>query len=99
MSKQIVNTEGIEETVSCLVSVNNAIINKIEELQYHFKEVENTWRSRAGERACTMMYQIFKNSEYRSAVIQNYINLLEQQVNPGYVNKETENTTLADMFK
>jgi hypothetical protein len=32
-------------------------------------------------------------------VLQNYINLLEQQVNPGYVSAEAANTKLADKFK
>ena len=35
----------------------------------------------------------------RSAVLQNYVRMLEQQVSPGYAETETVNTKLADQFK
>ena len=99
MAKQLINTDRITSVVTNLRNVNNNINNAFFTLQNNAKQLENNWKSAAGTAAQTTMYQLFKNSEVRSAVIQNYINMLEQQVNPGYNNAETVNTKLADNFK
>ena len=63
------------------------------------KRLEADWNSSAGDTARTIMYEIFKNSEVRYSVIQNYVNMLNQQVIPGYESAEEPNTSLADQFK
>lgn len=99
MAKQVVNTDKIAASASRLRVINNNINRSFGDLQKKVKELDAKWKGRAGETAQTSMYQLLKNSEERSKVIQNYINLMEQQVNPGYNSTETANKKLADNFK
>ncbi|CDX04951.1 Type VII secretion system ESAT-6-like [Desulfitobacterium hafniense] len=99
MAKQVVNTDRLTSAANKLRTVNNNITGEFRTLQNKAKQLDSNWKSAAGEAARTTMYQLFKNNEVRSTVLQNYINMLEQQVNPGYTNTETVNTKLADKFK
>ena len=99
MAIEIVNTEGISSAATKLRTVNNNINNKFDALKKKATQLESSWNSSAGNTACTTMYKLFQISETRSAVIQNYINILEQQVTPGYDATENVNTSLADLFK
>lgn len=94
-----VNTEGIADAISRLRTANDNINNSFDSLKKKSSQLERSWNSAAGSVAVTIMYELFKGGETRSSVIQNYINLLEQQVNPGYFEAEKTNKTLADMFK
>ena len=96
---QLVNTEGISTAAVKLRTVNNNISSKFNTLTKKARSLENDWSSSAGSLACSKMYELFKLSETRYSVIQNYINLLEQQVNSNYGSAEKANTTLADQFK
>ncbi len=96
---QHVNTEGVSSAAVKLRNINDKISQKFDELVRNAKTLEQDWSSPAGNIACSMMYELFKNSEVRYSVIQNYINLLEQQVNPGYESAEKANGTLADQFR
>lgn len=98
-TKQVVNTDGISFALTKLRTVNNNINNSFHSMERKSKRLECNWNSAAGSRACTMMYQLFGGNETRSSVIQNYVNMLEQQVTPGYVSTEDTNTSIADMFK
>lgn len=97
--KQLVNTEGIAAAAVKLRNINNNISSQFDTLTKKAKSLETDWNSPAGSLACSKMYELFKNSEIRYSVIQNYINLLEQQVKPSYESAEETNTTLADQFK
>lgn len=99
MAKQVVNTDRIVSSAAKIRTVNNNINNAFRTLRNTAKQLDNNWKGQAGETARTTMYQLFNNSETRSAVLQNYISMLEQQVNPGYDSAETTNTKLADKFK
>ncbi len=99
MAKQVVNTDRIASSVNKLRTVNSNINAEFRTLQNKAKKLDSNWKSAAGETAKSTMYQLFKNNDVRSAVLQNYMNLLEQQVNPGYGNTEDVNTKLADKFK
>jgi WXG100 family type VII secretion target len=99
MAKQVVNTDRIVSSANRLHVANNNINSAFQTLQNKAKQLDSNWTGAAGEAARTTMYQLFKNSEVRSAVLRNYINLLERQVSPGYTNAETVNTKLADKFK
>lgn len=99
MAKQVVNTDRIASSANRLRTVNNTINNEFRTLQSKAQQLDSNWRSAAGETAKTTMYQLFRNNDVRSSVIQNYINMLEQQVNPGYESAETTNSKLADKFK
>jgi len=99
MAKQIINTDRLILSATKLRAVNNSINSAFDTLQTKAKQIDNNWRGAAGDAAKSTMYQLFKYSEARSTVIQNYVNMLEQQVSPGYNNTETVNTKLADQFK
>lgn len=97
--KQLVNTDGISTAAAKLRNANDNISSKFDTLAKRAKSLESDWNSSAGGLACSKMYELFKTSEIRYSVIQNYINMLEQQVNPSYQSAEEANTTLADQFK
>lgn len=99
MSKQIINTDGIKKSANQLRMVNTKINTAFDDFKNKAKQLNNNWNSRAGEKAKTTMYQLFNYNEARSAVLQNYINMLEQQVNPGYKEAENVNVQLSDLFK
>jgi len=99
MAKQSINTERVATSANKLRAVNNNINNELHILQNKAGQLDRNWKSAASSVALTAMYRIFKQSEERTKVIQNYINMLEQQVNPGYINTESVNTHLADNFK
>ncbi|MDR1329236.1 MAG: hypothetical protein LBK23_06510 [Oscillospiraceae bacterium] len=99
MAKQVVNTDRIAASANKLRTVNGNINSEFRTLKSKAKQLDGNWKSPAGETARTTMYQLFKNGEARSAVLQNYVNMLEQQVTPGYAGAESVNTQLADKFK
>lgn len=95
----LVNSEGISDTASELKTRNNNISSAFETLKKSSHRLESSWKSRAGNEACSKMQQMFQIGESRELVLNNYAVLLEQQVNPGYINAENVNTSLADYFK
>lgn len=99
MSRQVVNTDKISVSVNKLHIVDSNINEEFETLERKAKQLDNNWKSIAGDTAGTRMYRIFKNNEMRSAVLQNYINMLKDQINPNYTNTESTNVRLADKFK
>ena len=99
MAKQSINTDRVMSAANKLRATNSIINNEFRTLHNKAKRLEYDWKSPAGSIAHTTMYHLFANNEVRSTVIQNYINMLEQQVNPGYIDTENANTKLADKFK
>ena len=99
MAKQVVDTDRIMYAASRLRTADSNINNEFRNLQSKAKQLETNWKGAAATAAQTTMYQLFRDNEVRSSVLQNYINMLEQQVNPGYSGTETANKKLADSFK
>ena len=98
MAIQKVNTDGILAAASSLAACNASMNDSFAVLRSLGHTMENSWHSRAGTAAASLMYQLFNGNEARSAVLQNYVNLLQQAVAPGYINSETVNTKLSDQF-
>ena len=99
MAKQAINTDSVTSAANRLRAANTTINGEFRTMQNAAKRLESDWKSAAASVAHTTMYQIFGNNEARSTVLQNYINMLEQQINPSYINTENTNTSLADQFK
>ena len=99
MVKQVVNTDRLATSANKLRTVNNTVNSEFCSLQNKAKQLDSNWKGAAGSAAQSTMYRLFQYSETRSSVLQNYINMLEQQINPGYISAENANTTLADKFK
>lgn len=100
MPRQLIEIEKVAAVATVLQSVNDSIDDAFDQMsKVSDRYLSQYWNSEAGCAAITWMFKIFKGNESRSAVIQNYINFLNQQVNPGYRAAEQVNTSLADQFK
>ena len=99
MTRQEIDTEKVASASNKLKAVNSTINTEFSALQNKAKQLDNNWDSAAGDTAKTMFYQLFKNAEARSTVLENYANILEHLINPSYSYAETTNTKLADQFK
>ena len=97
--KQAVDSQRLLDTAAVLRKTDGELTREMDSLKRTVERMANTWRSGAGDRAIQVMYQLFKNNDARSTVLQNYINFLEQMAVPGLVNAEDVNTKLADQFK
>ena len=96
---QVVDTVQIEAAARTLKSINDNIDREFGVLQGKAKDLESCWNSAAANEAIEAMYSIFQRNEPRSAIMQNYSNMLMQQVHQGYVETESANQTLADQYK
>ena len=99
MTKQIVDTEIISSSANKLRTADSNINSAFTTMQAKARQLDSNWKSRAGDAAISTMHSIAKNNDARSAVLQNYVNMLLQQVDPGYVSAENANVSLADKFK
>ena len=97
--KQSLNTEALDATISALRSANNTMDSAFTAVERQSGVLNNAWISGAGSAAVTTLYKLIKGNESRSAVLQNYINFLNQQVEQGYVSVEDCNTSLASYFR
>ena len=98
MAKQVVNTDRITISANKLRSANSNIITAFDRVKSKMKLLD-AWKGAAGTAAQTTKYKLYNNSNELSKVLQNYTNLLEQRINPAYVNTEDVNKKLADKFK
>ena len=98
MSNQFINTPGVADAASRIRAANGNINNSFSTLQSRMLPINN-WQGAAGSVAQTTMHQLFKMSGVRSSILQNYVNILEQQVNPNYQSAESTNKLLADQFR
>ncbi|MDR1703296.1 MAG: hypothetical protein LBS19_01240 [Clostridiales bacterium] len=99
MAKQSIDTARVGVTITKLKSVNNAIDNEMSALERTSKRLDDGWNSSAGDAAIGTLRRIISGGKARHSVIKNYIAMLEQQINPGYIAVEEHNTKLADNFK
>lgn len=97
--KQTIDTARVLSSASRLQAVNNNINRQFQTFRNSARQINNTWSGRAAERAKTQLQNLINSSSSRSAVLENYISILNQQVGSGYENAETVNTSLADQFK
>ena len=93
-----VNAESIESMAAAIYIANDNINGSFEALKIKGKELDNCWNSKAGSQAATLMHQLFKGNEARSAVLRNHVDYLRYVVNSGYMSAEECNTSLADRF-
>jgi len=99
MANQKVDTDKIISSANRLHTVNNNINNAFNAMQDKARLLDYNWNGEAGDAARSMRNQIFRNNDARSSVLQNYVSMLEQQINPGYTDAENVNTRLSDNFK
>ena len=98
-SVQRINTAGVQTAATSLRRANDNINSQFGTLKATASRIEDEWKGTAAALADTKLQGILKNAESRSTVMQNYIDFLEQQVNPGYTAAENTNKKLADQFR
>lgn len=98
MAIQKVDTEAIALAASAIATAGANVTTEFQNVRNAGNTMISNWNSKAGTAAQTLMYELFAGSEAQASVLQNYANVLQQVVNPGYVESETANTTLADQF-
>lgn len=99
MAIQKVNTEAVAAAAAAITSANNHINAAFDAVRSAGSDLQTQWNSRAGSAAQDLIYRLFKGNDSRSAILQNYANTLQQVVTPGYVQSETTNAKLADLFQ
>ena len=97
--KQTIDTARVAASANKLRAVNSNINRQFQSFRGIARRIEGNWNSRAGSTAVTQLYQLLQGNQARSDILQNYINMLAQQVDPGYEGAEAANTSLADQFK
>lgn len=97
--KQSLETEALDAAISALRGANNAMNSAFTAVERQGSVLNCSWISGAGNAAVTTLYKLIKGNESRSAVLQNYINFLSQQVEQGYISVEDCNTSLAAYFR
>ena len=97
--KQSINTEALDAAVGTLRTSSSNLNAAFEKVSRHTSTLGSCWQSGAGSKAETTLYQLSKANEDRDAILQNYILVLTQVVEQGYLMAEEANTSLADYFK
>jgi pyruvate/2-oxoacid:ferredoxin oxidoreductase beta subunit len=98
MSKQSIDTTKVVDAINNIRTINNSINQEFNALRSKMWPL-NSWKGPTGTTAQTQMHELFKNNEARSAVMQNYTDTLERLVNPAYQEAESQNRSLANLFK
>ena len=97
--KQVVNTIGINDAANKLNNANRNIKIAFDSLKSISESRIRSWNGAAGSVAQTKMHELFGASGNRHNVLQNYVNMLLQRINPAYIDTESVNTKLSDKFK
>lgn len=98
MALQKVNTEAIASMATDIANANQKMNEAFSRVEIDGKNMDTRWNSKAGTQAATIMYNLFKGNEARSAVLENYVTFLQQFINPSYTAAEEQNTKLSDQF-
>jgi len=98
MESQFVDTHGISIAADRIRIANTNINSRFQTMRSSMARLSN-WIGSAGSVAQSARNQLLEHNTPRSDILQNYVNLLNRQVNPGYVSAENTNTSLADKFK
>ena len=100
MARQSIDTDRVSTTITHLKNIKQNINSAFTTMERTSKStLEWNWKSPAGDSAMTLLLELLKDNKARDTVLQNYITFLEQQINPGYINAEATNKSLASQFK
>jgi uncharacterized protein YukE len=95
-----VDTGRVAAAATNIANYNNRIRDDFSSVESAIRALNSVWDSSAAEQAIDSFYKIKNNfHEPRYTVMDNYVKFLQQKVDPGYIQVETTNTTLADLFK
>ena len=94
-----VDTEAIAATAAAIVTTNDNINTALNDLRSAGADLQLYWAGKARNTAVDLFIKILECNEARSVELQNFANVLQMVVNPGFVQSEQVNTSLADMFE
>ena len=101
MSNQIiVDVDKVKKIASHIATCNNAIKTGFGDMEKRVNSLNSNWDSAVADAVITKFFSI-KNDFYsnRYKVVENFTNVLNQQISDGYRQTEVENVSLADLFK
>jgi len=98
MDRQVVDVNGINAAAQSIRSTENRIDMRFRELQSSIATLNN-WVGSAGDTARRERDRVMAHNKPRSKVLMSYDMILSRLVNPGYVQAENTNTSLADKFR
>ena len=95
-----VNTAQVNQIASNIDSLNNKLDEQLRNSQTAIKSLANTWEGEAATGTITS-YNEFAAKYFESYkdIINGYVKFLRTNVEQGYFDTESTNTTLADAFK
>ena len=100
MPNLLVNTDRIVSTASELSTINAQIRDGFDSVQKAISSLKQTWEGPAASYAINKFQRTIPGGlEARYAVLNDYSTFLLSSVGEGYVQAETVNTSLADLFK
>ena len=98
MSIHKVNTDAIASAAGRISRADTAINDAFFRTVKEASAMSGFWNSRAGDAAQDLLDRLIQGNDARSAVLKSYEVMLNQVVNPGYVESEKVNTKLADLL-
>lgn len=101
MAGQIkVNTDQVAQIASSIEGLNKKLNDELINSQTTIKNLANTWDGEAAT-ATINSYNEFATKYFENYynIIDNYVKFLRTNVETGYFDTETVNTSLADEFK
>ena len=100
MPNLLVNTDQIVATATELNTLNTQIKDGFDSVEKAINTLKKTWEGPAANNALTRFKaSIPAGLEARYTALNNYSTFLLSSVGEGYVQTETVNTSLADLFK
>ena len=100
MPNLLVNTDRIVATASELNTINGQIRDGFESVEKAMNHLKKTWEGPAANYAMKKFTSTLAGGlEARYTAMNNYSTFLLSSVGEGYVQTETVNTSLADLFK
>jgi WXG100 family type VII secretion target len=101
MAGQIrVNTDQVGQIATAIEDLNKKLQDQLKSSQTTIKNLSNSWEGEAAQ-ATINSFDEFASKYFQSYydIIDNYVKFLRVNVDAGYFETETNNTTLADAFK
>ena len=95
---QSIDTEQVASTITSLQKIQSNINTSFSTMSGTVTRILDEWQGTASDAARSTFQKVCEGNGARSTVLENYINMLQKQVVPGYNGTEGTNLKLADLF-
>ncbi|MCP8969374.1 WXG100 family type VII secretion target [Ectobacillus ponti] len=95
-----VSTAQVAQTATTVESLNKRLMEELKTSQATLKNLTNSWEGEAAQ-ATVAAFDEFAAKYFQSYydILDNYVKFLRANVDQGYTETETVNTSLSDAFK